>query len=119
MSDKEITREGFITWVDTWISGCSENMCQCSGCLTDKKECQKAYDTFYKLIGKPEKLMTKIEEEEEKIREEQTALVMPMIGGLLDAWDALPNDVKGYEELERLACQIRRIDDAMEGDDAE
>ena len=62
------------------------------------------------------RLLAKIEEEREQILEEQTALVMPMIGGLLDAWDALPNDVKGYEELKQLARHIRRIDDAMEGE---
>ena len=55
----EITREGFITWVDTWISGCSENMGQCSGCLTDEKECQTAYDTFYKLMEKPTVTVTR------------------------------------------------------------
>ena len=35
-------------WLDTWIGGCSENMDECSGCMIEEKECQKAYDTIRK-----------------------------------------------------------------------
>ena len=41
------------SWLDTWISGCQENMNQCSGCLIDEKECQTAYDTISKRLEKP------------------------------------------------------------------
>uniref|UniRef100_A0A6H1ZSG7 Uncharacterized protein n=1 Tax=viral metagenome TaxID=1070528 RepID=A0A6H1ZSG7_9ZZZZ len=54
--------------------------------------------------------------ERTKIIREQTKAVMPLIGGLLDAWDDLPNDVKCDWELERVARHIQSIDDAMEGE---
>jgi hypothetical protein len=44
----------------------------------------------------------------------QAINVMPLIGGMLDAWDDLPNDVKSDPELERLSKHILRIMDAME-----
>jgi len=44
----------------------------------------------------------------------QAKAVMQLIGGLLDAWDDLPNDVKGDPELERVARHIDGIYDAME-----
>ena len=49
------------------------------------------------------------------IRLKQAKDVMPLIGGLLDAWDNLPNDVKSDPELEKLSKHIQKIDDAMEG----
>jgi len=49
------------------------------------------------------------------IRLKQSKDVMPLIGGLLDAWDDLPNDVKSDPELEKLSKHIQKIDDAMEG----
>jgi len=55
-----------------------------------------------------------IAQDRERIREEQSRNVMPLIGGLLDAWDELPNDVKSDPELNRLAKNIQRIDTAME-----
>ena len=42
------------SWLDTWISGCQENMNQCSGCLIDEKECQTAYDAISRRLEKPE-----------------------------------------------------------------
>lgn len=39
--------------------------------------------------------------------------VMPLIGQLLDVWDDLPNDVKGDDELKRLAEVINKISDGM------
>jgi hypothetical protein len=45
----------------------------------------------------------------ERVREENTLSVMPLIGPLLDAWDDLPNDVKGASEISRLAVLINRI----------
>ena len=41
------------SWLDTWISGCQENMNQCSGCLIDEKECQTAYDAISRRLEKP------------------------------------------------------------------
>jgi len=55
-----------------------------------------------------------IAQDRERIRKEQSRNVMPLIGGLLDAWDELPNDVKSDPELNRLAKNIQRIDIAME-----
>jgi len=54
--------------------------------------------------------------ERSKIIREQVMAVMPLIGGLLDAWDDLPNDVSCDPELELVAEYIQRINDAMEGD---
>ena len=39
--------------------------------------------------------------------------VMVLIGPLLDAWDDLPNDVKGDDELKRVAEVIDKISDGM------
>lgn len=44
----------------------------------------------------------------------QTKAVMPLIGGLLDAWADLPNDVKSDPELDSLKKHIDHIDNAME-----
>jgi len=55
-----------------------------------------------------------IAQDRERIREEQSRNVMPLIGQLLDAWDELPNDVKSDPELNRLAKNIQGIDIAME-----
>jgi hypothetical protein len=38
--------------------------------------------------------------------------VMLLIAGLLNAWDDVPNDVKGDPELKRLFDWIRRLSDA-------
>lgn len=66
--------------------------------------------------------------EREQIRQEQSQAVMPLIGPLLDAWDATPNDVK-YDrrpcaptddpELARVAAKIGSINNAIDpmGDD--
>ncbi len=54
--------------------------------------------------------------EQAKLVRLQAINVMPLIGGLLDAWDDLPNDVKGDPELEHLEKYIDLIDDAMEGE---
>lgn len=47
-------------------------------------------------------------------RKRQARKVMPMIGPLLDAWEALPNDVKGDPELMGLHYHLTRINRAME-----
>lgn len=47
-------------------------------------------------------------------RAAQAKAVMPLIGGLLDAWDGLTNDLRSDTELEHLKAQIERIDEAME-----
>lgn len=49
------------------------------------------------------------------LRREQSERVMPMIGGLLDAWDQLSNDMKHDDELTSVREYIERIDAAMEG----
>jgi hypothetical protein len=49
------------------------------------------------------------------LRREQSKRVMPMIGGLLDAWEQLPNDVKHDDDLTSVREHIERIDAAMEG----
>ena len=53
--------------------------------------------------------------EREVISLKQSKDVMLLIGGLLDAWDDLPNDVKSDPELEKLSKHIEKIDNAMEG----
>lgn len=52
--------------------------------------------------------------ERNRLRAAQAKAVMPLIGGLLDAWDALTNDLRSDPELEHLKAQIERIDEAME-----
>jgi hypothetical protein len=47
-------------------------------------------------------------------RKAQAREVMPMIGGLLDAWDQLPTDVRTDEELSEVRVWIERINSAME-----
>lgn len=49
------------------------------------------------------------------LRREQAERVVPLIGGLLDAWDQLPNDVSHEDELTNVKKHIERIDAAMEG----
>lgn len=51
--------------------------------------------------------------ERERERRRQNKAVMPLIGPLLDAWDDLPNDVKGDEELKRLSEVIDKISYGM------
>ena len=53
-------------------------------------------------------------DERQTIRLKQAKGVMPLIGGLLDAWDDLPNDVKSDPELKKLSKHIQKIDDIME-----
>lgn len=52
----------------------------------------------------------------ERLRAVQAAAVMPLIGPLLDAWDGVPNDVKGAvrEEAPDLATSLNAICGAME-----
>lgn len=47
----------------------------------------------------------------------QAKKVMPLIGGLLDAWDGMSNDEKGSlrEDNPSLCEHLDRIDAAMEG----
>lgn len=49
-----------------------------------------------------------------RLRAEQAAAVMPLIGPLLDAWEQVPTDLR--DELSDLAGIIAEIDAAMEGD---
>jgi len=53
-------------------------------------------------------------DERARLRKKQAEAVIPMIGPLLEAWDALPNDVKSDPELERLSRHIEKVDSAME-----
>ena len=55
-----------------------------------------------------------IERERDEGRKKQARKVMPLIGPLLDAWEALPNDLAGDPELKSVRGIIRRIDRAME-----
>lgn len=53
----------------------------------------------------------------ERLRKKQSKAVMELIGPLLDAWDGMPNDVKGQMEEEEaldLCHYLRRIAKAME-----
>lgn len=52
--------------------------------------------------------------EVKRLRKAQAKAVMPLIGHLLDVVEQMPNDVKGYEELEELLAAVQAIDDAME-----
>lgn len=47
-------------------------------------------------------------------RSRQAEAAMPLIGGLLDAWDQLPLDLRGEPEMGELWCWVRALDDAME-----
>lgn len=51
------------------------------------------------------------------LRREQTEKVMPLIGQLIDAWDSMPNDVKGLveEQAEPFTLTMHEIMEAMEG----
>ena len=57
------------------------------------------------------------EVERDKLRAMQAKAVMPLIGSLLDAYQGVPNDMRG--ELTELDAALRRINTAMEsaGDD--
>jgi septation ring formation regulator EzrA len=54
-------------------------------------------------------------DEIERLRQEQSASVMPMIGPLLDAWECCSQTCR--EELPELDTQLRKINRAMEGAD--
>lgn len=49
------------------------------------------------------------------LRRRQAKAVMEVIGPLLDAWDSIPNDVRGQEELEEFADFMRQLYVAVEG----
>lgn len=53
-----------------------------------------------------------VRQERAELRAQQARRVMPEVGPLLDAWDQVPNDIKG--ELEALGEILARIDDGME-----
>lgn len=55
-----------------------------------------------------------LERERKRLRKAQAALVMPLIGPLLDAWESLPNDVACMDELEELGTHMQAIEEAME-----
>lgn len=61
--------------------------------------------------------MDEIEKERQALRDAQAKSVMPLIGGLLDAWEGLPNDLKGQiEEASVLGEYLDSIENAMERD---
>lgn len=49
-----------------------------------------------------------------RLRKAQAKAVMPLIGPLLDAFEQLPNDVSGMDELADLCAAIEAINSAME-----
>lgn len=53
-----------------------------------------------------------------RLRAAQAKAVMPLIGQLLDAWEAVPNDLKGEieEGAADLAEALDSINEAMEAD---
>jgi len=53
--------------------------------------------------------------ERSELRKDQVRKVMPLIGSLLDAWEAVPNDLRGDPDLTDLARCLRRINRAIEG----
>ena len=59
--------------------------------------------------------MDSIDKERNAARRQQSKVVMPLIGVLLDRWDDLPNDVKSDPELDAIAEIINKIDNGMEG----
>jgi hypothetical protein len=56
-----------------------------------------------------------MKKERKQLKHEQAKKVMPLIGPLLDAWDGLPNDLSGDDELSHLSGIIEKINAAMEG----
>lgn len=54
------------------------------------------------------------QKELQRLRRAQAKAVMPLIGPMLDAFEAIPNDVLGVEELEDLCVAIEAINSAME-----
>jgi hypothetical protein len=50
-----------------------------------------------------------------RLRRSQARLVMPLIGPLLDAFEAIPNDIVTMDELEDLCQIVVDIQKAMEG----
>jgi hypothetical protein len=59
--------------------------------------------------------------EKESLRLEQNERVMPLIGGLLDAWEGLSNDLRSTiaEEAPELGFYLDRINRAMELEDSD
>jgi len=57
-----------------------------------------------------------VEKERADLRKAQAKAVMPMIGPMLDAWEGVPNDVRGYmkEQCPELGCWLDDISAAME-----
>ena len=49
----------------------------------------------------------------ERLRKAQSDAVMNLIGEMLDAWEALPTDVRCSDEMEELNEHISRINNAM------
>lgn len=55
------------------------------------------------------------EDDLRKARAVQARQVMPLIGPLLDAWDAVPNDLRSLiqEQAPSLAAHLCKLEDAM------
>lgn len=60
-----------------------------------------------------------IERRLRRLRNLQANRVMPLIGPLLDAFEQVPNDVLGMDELNELCVAVEAINSAMEYDDDE
>lgn len=58
-----------------------------------------------------------IERSLRRLRNLQANRVMPLIGPLLDAFEQIPNDILGMDELSGLCVAIEAINSAMESDD--
>jgi hypothetical protein len=68
-------------------------------------------------LDSPDKAVAALErlfaDEPDRLRREQAATVMPLIGPLLDAWDGTPNDEKNPDST--LFRTMEKIARAMEG----
>lgn len=80
----------------------SEQTCQCKN---------QYFKTHCIQCGKP---FTSPLSEIDQLREQQAKAVMPIIGGLLDAWESVPNDQIEGPAMDNLARHLERIDAAME-----
>lgn len=63
--------------------------------------------------GQAESLGCAIEAEREEARAQQAQAAMLVIPKILEAWGDLPNDIKSYPELNRLAGYLADLDEAM------
>lgn len=57
-----------------------------------------------------------VERELAALRKAQAREVMPIIGPLLDAWEGLPNDVQGMDDLTEVADYMNALQQAMDAE---